>query len=521
LRAHHSWLCLFAVGLLSSTLTGCGEVSAIGKSNSDDLAFGPTFVIKAQAVGLSAEEITSQIAAPLEKQLRVFETLPLIEVICSEGQAEILLHTKADCNLKQLEMLIRDRLASARDALPQLSDESGIQFQMQHTPVLIATVYSPDGKFDSHYLSNYVQKELRDQLTRIPGVGEVTIAGINAPAEAVLVQQHPGIAILVAPTIEAKPAEVAEALQKRLNELRAELPAGMLLTLPINATRLQPNETNFQLELQLPESADGQRKLEILRMLIAKLQDFRGLKNLVGFTQHPMDTKGLQACVVLSLAFDETQVAVQRAALHQLCDSLPGVLSHSKTFGKPDDSSQRAVISGPDVNTVEKLAKTVATQIQQSKNFRAVQLQSPSAMAPRLKIKIDTHKLAAYGLSINEVNTQLSEILNQPIKADPARGTLMPMSREGTHSSSGGLVQSRIKNSAGQEIMLSEVAAIDSVVTKTIVYRLNQQPAISLGVQAIGQQNSSVSHEQINAQFQAARNTMKLGEEYRLTWLEE
>lgn len=510
----------FIVGLLGTPLVGCREESVVGNSNPATTAFGPTLVIKANATGLSAEEMSSLIAAPIEKHFAALDELPLVEAICTAGQAEFILHTRSGCNLKRLESLIRDRVASAKESLPQIVDEAGLQIQSKTAPLFIVTVYSPDGKFDSQYLRNFVRKELRDQLTRIPGVGEVSVVGMNPPSDEVLVKQYPGIALLLAPTGDAKAAEVAADLQKRLGEIRPELPSGMLLTLPINAARLQASETNLVLELQPPDGTDEPRKLAALKNVCAMLQEFRGLKNLVGFSRNPVETAGNNPCIVLSIAGDESRSTEQRAALQQLCDTNSTMRVRLKSFGKPDESTLRAAISGPDVKVADELSGKLAEQLRQTGKHRAEQQRSPSAIVPGITVKLDSSKLATLGITNAEIAASLSETLNQPLKADQTRGTIA-LPNNSNLSSAGGLAQLRVKNSTGQEIALSDVAGIESVPMKLVVYRVNNQPAVLLAVQTRGGQNSKEAREQINTSFNAAREGMMLGEEYKLTWLED
>ena len=63
-------------------------------------------------------------------------------------------------------------------SLPQSVQVQGVNVQKKSTAILeIVTLTSPDGRFDSLYLSNYATIRLKDELARLPGVGNVNVFG--------------------------------------------------------------------------------------------------------------------------------------------------------------------------------------------------------------------------------------------------------------------------------------------------------------------------------------------------------
>ena len=63
-------------------------------------------------------------------------------------------------------------------ALPQAVQAQGVIVQQKSTAILrIVTLTSPDGRYDSLYLSNYAAINLQQELARLPGVGNVTVFG--------------------------------------------------------------------------------------------------------------------------------------------------------------------------------------------------------------------------------------------------------------------------------------------------------------------------------------------------------
>ena len=73
---------------------------------------------------------------------------------------------------------MQNRVSSAMAALPQSVQVQGVNVQKKSTAILeIVTLTSPDGRFDSLYLSNYATIRLKDEIARLPGVGNVNVFG--------------------------------------------------------------------------------------------------------------------------------------------------------------------------------------------------------------------------------------------------------------------------------------------------------------------------------------------------------
>ena len=78
------------------------------------------------------------------------------------------------------QVLVQNRVASALASLPPAVQQQGVTTQKKSTAILqIVTLTSPDGRYDSLFLSNYATINLQDVLARLPGVGNVTIFGIG------------------------------------------------------------------------------------------------------------------------------------------------------------------------------------------------------------------------------------------------------------------------------------------------------------------------------------------------------
>ncbi len=75
---------------------------------------------------------------------------------------------------------MQNRVASATASLPQSVQAQGVVVQQKSTSILqIITLTAPGGHYDSLFLSNYATINLVDELSRIPGVGNVNVFGVG------------------------------------------------------------------------------------------------------------------------------------------------------------------------------------------------------------------------------------------------------------------------------------------------------------------------------------------------------
>ncbi|MGY3075517.1 preprotein translocase subunit SecF [Bradyrhizobium sp. LM6.10] len=96
----------------------------------------------------------------------------------SDGTYTLTVTFKIGTDLNFAQVLVQNRVSSALSQLPQSVQNQGVTVQKRSTSILLfVTLTSPDKTFDSLYLSNYATINLRDELSRLPGVGNVTVFG--------------------------------------------------------------------------------------------------------------------------------------------------------------------------------------------------------------------------------------------------------------------------------------------------------------------------------------------------------
>ena len=105
---------------------------------------------------------------------------------------------KVGTNLNMAQVLVQNRVALAMPTLPDVVKQIGVTTKKRSPDLmLIVNLISPDGRYDQLYLSNYAMIQVRDELARLEGVGDVIVFG---PARL----QHAGLA-------RSRPAGLARA----------------------------------------------------------------------------------------------------------------------------------------------------------------------------------------------------------------------------------------------------------------------------------------------------------------------
>src|ERR1700753_3292888 len=139
----------------------------------------PTVVVTTSYPGASAQTVSDTVAAPIEQQINgVEDMLYLYSQATSSGQLTITITFKLGTDLDKAQVLVQNRVAIAQPQLPDEVQRNGVVTR-KNSPDILMVVFmlSPDDTFDQLYLSNYTLLQVRDQLLRIDGVGDIQIFG--------------------------------------------------------------------------------------------------------------------------------------------------------------------------------------------------------------------------------------------------------------------------------------------------------------------------------------------------------
>ncbi|RWN96267.1 multidrug efflux RND transporter permease subunit [Mesorhizobium sp.] len=139
----------------------------------------PTVSVTTRYPGASARAVIDTVALPIEQQVNGVEGMIYMQsYAASDGTYNLTVTFAIGTDLDEAQVRVQNRVSSALATLPQAVQVQGVTVQQKSTSILeIVTLTSPNGEYDSLYLANYATIRLKDELSRIPGVGNVNVFG--------------------------------------------------------------------------------------------------------------------------------------------------------------------------------------------------------------------------------------------------------------------------------------------------------------------------------------------------------
>ena len=139
----------------------------------------PTIVVRASYPGADAKTVAATVATPIEQEINGVENMIYMSSYSTgDGNVSITVTFKLGTNLDTAQVLVQNRVAIATPRLPDDVKRLGIT-TLKSSPDLMMVVHmlSPDESYDQLYVSNYARNNVRDELLRLDGVGDLTIFG--------------------------------------------------------------------------------------------------------------------------------------------------------------------------------------------------------------------------------------------------------------------------------------------------------------------------------------------------------
>ena len=137
----------------------------------------PTVAVSTTYPGANAQVVAETVAAPIEQEVNGVENMIYMSsTSASDGSYNLTVSFDVGTDLDMAQVLVQNRVKLAEAKLPEEVKRQGINTKKKSTNiVLIISLFSEDGRFDEIYLSNYATLRLRDVLSRIDGVGDVSV----------------------------------------------------------------------------------------------------------------------------------------------------------------------------------------------------------------------------------------------------------------------------------------------------------------------------------------------------------
>ena len=139
----------------------------------------PSVVVRAQYPGANPKVIAETVATPLEQEINGVENmLYMTSQNTSDGALLLTVTFKIGTNVEQAETQVQNRVQRALPRLPEEVRQIGVTtLKTSPTVTMVVHLISPDNRYDDLYLRNYAVLNIKDQLARLPGMGEVTMFG--------------------------------------------------------------------------------------------------------------------------------------------------------------------------------------------------------------------------------------------------------------------------------------------------------------------------------------------------------
>lgn len=139
----------------------------------------PQVNVTSTYTGADALTIEQSVATPLEQQMNgVDNMLYMMSTNANDGTMTLKVTYDVGTNVDIDQVNTQNRVSQASPNLPTSVNQYGVTVKKSMgLPLLVLSVYSPNGTFDSQFLGNYATININDALLRVPGVGQVTNFG--------------------------------------------------------------------------------------------------------------------------------------------------------------------------------------------------------------------------------------------------------------------------------------------------------------------------------------------------------
>ncbi len=189
----------------------------------------PVIQVECNYPGASATVVAETVAAPIEEQVNGVEGMMYMSSQCGNDGSYVLMVTFHNgMNLDMAQVLVQNRVNLAIALLPEVIKKTGVTTRKKSPDILLSMGFmATAGHYDQLYLSNYALMQVRDEITRLPGVADVTMVG----------QRDYSMRIWADPDLLAARGLTAGDVVNAIREQNTEVAAGQIGQPPARAGR--------------------------------------------------------------------------------------------------------------------------------------------------------------------------------------------------------------------------------------------------------------------------------------------
>lgn len=258
---------IFVIGLISIPLLPVSEYPEV---------VPPSILVSASYPGANPKTISETVATPLEEAINGVEKMIYLKSVAgSDGSLAITVTFALGTDPDQAQVQVQNRVAQALPRLPEDVRRLGVSTQKQSPNLMMAVhLTSPDDSLDATYIRNYALLNIRDELARIPGVGQAALFGAGDYAMRLWIDPQQTAALGISAS------DIVSAVQEQNVQVSAgqigapPMPGSSDLLISINAQgRLETVDEFGEIVIKVGANGEVTRLRDIARIELAAAQD--------------------------------------------------------------------------------------------------------------------------------------------------------------------------------------------------------------------------------------------------------
>ncbi|MFO1303524.1 MAG: multidrug efflux RND transporter permease subunit [Burkholderiales bacterium] len=171
---------IFSV-VISLVISVCGIVAMVKLPIAQYPQVTPIQIqVTATYPGASAQLVAQNVGAPIEQQVNgANNMIYMSSTSASTGNYTLTVYFTIDTDPSLAQVDVQNRVSQAMAQLPQSVQAQGVNVQQKtNTFLMVLAFYSPDGRLDDNFISNYTNTQILSTINRIPGANQASIFGV-------------------------------------------------------------------------------------------------------------------------------------------------------------------------------------------------------------------------------------------------------------------------------------------------------------------------------------------------------